>query len=53
MVNANMKKMMKMITEQFLWLALFDREPGTFPSQLEANSKGLASSCSSSEPSPT
>jgi len=49
MVNANMKKMTSMMTEQFFQLATFSRESGTFPSKPEMNPKGLASS---SRPSP-
>ena len=40
MINANMEKMMRMMTEQFSQLASSSREPGTFPSQPEVNPKG-------------
>ena len=43
MVNANMEKMMRMMTEQFFQLASSSREPGTFTSQPEVNLKGLIS----------
>ena len=43
MVNANMEKMMRMMTEQFFQLASSSRKPGTFPSQPEVNPKGLVS----------
>ena len=46
LINANMERMMRMITEQFSQLASSSRELGTFPSQPEVNPKGHASSSS-------
>ena len=47
MISANMKRMMRMMTEQFSQLALSSKEPDTFSSQLEMNPKSHASSSSS------
>jgi len=47
MINANMEKMMRMMIEQFSQWASSSREPGTFPSQPEANPKGHVPSSSS------
>ena len=46
MINANMERMMRMMTEQFSKLASSSREPGTFPSHPEVNPKGHTSSSS-------
>jgi len=46
MINANMERMMRMITEQFSQLASSSREPGTFPSQPKVNPKCHTSSSS-------
>jgi len=51
MVSANMKKMMRMITEQFSQLASSSRESGTFRSQPEVNTKLHTSSSSGADPS--
>ena len=48
MINSNIERMMRMITEQFFQLASSSREPGTFPSQPEVNPKGHTSSSSGS-----
>ena len=50
MINANMERMMRMMTEQFFQLASSFRESGTFPSQSEVNPKGHASYSSSVNP---
>jgi len=44
MINVNMERMMRMITEQFSQLASSSRELGNFPSQPEVNPKGHDSS---------
>jgi len=44
MINSNMDRMMRMMTEQFFQLALSSRKPGIFPSQPEMNSKDHGSS---------
>jgi len=43
LINANMKRMMRMMSEQFFQLASSSRKPGTFLSQPEVNPKGHAS----------
>lgn len=51
MINANIEKMMRMMTEQFSQLASSSRKPGTFSSQLEVNPKSHAFSSSGANPS--
>jgi len=51
MINANMERMMRMMTEQFFQLALSSREPCTFLSQTKVNRKGHTFSFSSANPS--
>ena len=43
-MNTNMRKMMRLMTEQFYQLASSSREPDTFSNQPVVNSKGLPSS---------
>jgi len=52
MINVNIKRMMRMMTEQFSQLASSYRESGSFLSQPEVNPKGrtFSSSGSPSEP---
>ena len=50
MINANMERVIRTMTEQFFQLASFSWEPGTFSSQPEVNSKGHTSSSSVSNP---
>jgi len=46
MINANIERLMRVMTEQFSQLASSFRESGTFPCQLEVNPKGDPSSSS-------
>jgi len=48
MINANIERMMRMMTEWFSPLASSSRKTGTFSSQLEVNPKGHASSSGNS-----
>ena len=52
MIKANIERIMRMMTEQFVQLTSSSGKPGTFPSQPELNPKGHASSSSSNHSEP-